>query len=436
MKIGLVTPYVYPLPGGVNEHVRYLYEGLRERGHDVRIISSSHGLQRASEGDVLRIGKGFSMPANGSVGTITLSPRYLSQVGAMLDRERFDLLHFHEPFVPFLSPIVLRRSQSVNIATFHAFGGWSPAYEFGRRVMGRYAARLHGRIAVSAAARHFIDRYFDGDYKVIPNGVDVARYQRAVPLARWQDGTHNLLFVGRHEPRKGLLELLKAYRILRKTGCNCRLLVVGTGPQEREARRYVLTRRMAGVEFLGRVSDEEKAQLFRTADVFISPATGGESFGIVLLEAMAAGAPIVASDIHGYKGVLRRGEQGLLVPPRKPKAIAAATARLLADPALRAEMSASGRARAQEFSWERVTAKVEAYYGFVIRRLAAQDALPPDFHAAVPPAPLRSAAPEVWSDSIDALEEEEDDAATERTLAEPFEPDEQDEPDEPDERDE
>ena len=426
MKIGLVTPYVYPLPGGVNEHVRYLYEGLRARGHDVRIISSSHGLQRASEGDVLRIGKGFSMPANGSVGTITLSPRYLSQVGDMLDRERFDLLHFHEPFVPFLSPIVLRRSESVNIATFHAFGGWSPAYEFGRRVMGRYAARLHGRIAVSAAARHFIDRYFEGDYKVIPNGVDVERYQRAVPLARWQDGIYNILFVGRHEPRKGLLELLKAYRILRKTGCNCRLLVVGTGPQEREARRYVATRRMAGVVFLGRVSDEEKAQLFRTADVFVSPATGGESFGIVLLEAMAAGAPIVASDIHGYKGVLRRGEQGLLVPPRKPKAIAAATARLLADPALRAEMSASGRARAEEFSWERVTAKVEAYYGFVIRRLAAQDALPRDFHAPVPPGPALSSTPELWSDSTDALEladEEDDDADAPIEREEPDEPD-------------
>jgi phosphatidylinositol alpha-mannosyltransferase len=391
VKIGLVTPYVYPLPGGVNEHVRYLYEGLRARGHDVRIISSSHGLQRASEGDVVRIGKGFSVPTNGSVGTITLSPRYLSQVARMLERERFDLLHFHEPFVPFLSPIVLRASRSVNIATFHAFGGWSPAYEFGRRVMGGYAARLHGRIAVSGAARHFIDRYFQGDYRVIPNGVDVDRFQRAVPLARWQDGTFNLLFVGRHEPRKGLLDLLKAYRILRKTGCNCRLLVVGTGPQEREARRYVLTRRMVGVEFLGRVSDEAKAQLFRTADVFISPATGGESFGIVLLEAMAAGAPIVASDIHGYKGVLRRGEQGLLVPPRSPKEVAAATARLLADPALRATMSASGRARAEEFSWDRVTAKVEAYYGFVIRRLAAQDALPPDFKADIPAAPLRAA---------------------------------------------
>ncbi len=389
MKIGLVTPYVYPLPGGVNEHVHYLYEGLRARGHDVRIISSSHGLQRASEGDVIRLGKGFSFPTNGSVGTVTLSPRYLSQVADMLEFERFDLLHFHEPFVPFLSPIVLRASTSVNVATFHAYGGWSAAYEFGSRAMRRYAERLHGRIAVSAAARHFIDRYFPGDYKVIPNGVDVAKYRRAVPLARWHDGVHNLLFVGRHEPRKGLLDLLKAYRILRKTGCNCRLLVVGTGPQEREARRYVLTRRMVGVEFLGRVSDQEKAQLFRTADVFISPATGGESFGIVLLEAMAAGAPIVASDIHGYKGVVKRGAQALLVPPREPKAIAAATARLLADPGLRATMSESGRARAEEFSWERVTAKVDAYYGFVIRRLAAQGALPAGFRADIPSGPPR-----------------------------------------------
>src|SRR6266542_6099753 len=315
MKIGLVTPYVYPLPGGVNEHVHYLYEGLRARGHDVRIISSSHGLQRASEGDVIRLGKGFSVPANGSVGTVTLSPRYLSQAADTLEEERFDLLHFHEPFVPFLSPIVLRLSTSVNIATFHAYGGFSPAYEFGSRVLGGYAERLHGRIAVSAAARHFIDRYFPGDYKVIPNGVDVDRFRRAVPIARWQDGTRNILFVGRHEPRKGLLHLLKAYRILRKTGCPCRLLIVGTGPQEKEARRYVLTRRLGGVEFLGRVTDTEKAQLFRTADVFVAPATGREAFGIVLLEAMAAGCPIVASDIHGYKGVVKRDEQGLLVEP-------------------------------------------------------------------------------------------------------------------------
>jgi phosphatidyl-myo-inositol alpha-mannosyltransferase len=392
VKIGLVSPYVYPLPGGVTEHVRYLYENLRKRGHDVRIITSSHGLQRASEGDVIRIGKGFSMPANGSMGTLTLSPRFVSQVESMLEREQFDVLHYHEPFVPFLSPIVLRQSTSVNVATFHAYAGFSPAYEFGSRVLQGYAGRLHGRIAVSAAARHFIDRYFPGDYKVIPNGVDVDRFARAVPIARWQDGTPNLLFVGRHEPRKGLLELLKAFRLLRRAGYRSRLLVVGSGPQEREARRYVLTRRLGGVEFLGRVSDDEKAQLFRTADIYVSPATGGESFGIVLLEAMAAGAPIVCSDIHGYKGVVRRRREGLLVQPRKPKAIAAAIAELLDDDELRTRMAANGRIRAEEFSWERVTAKVDDYYGFVVRRLAAQGQLPPSFTAEIPPSPRAAGA--------------------------------------------
>ncbi|MBA2719101.1 MAG: glycosyltransferase family 4 protein [Chloroflexi bacterium] len=393
MKIGLVSPYVYPLPGGVTQHVRYLYENLRLRGHDVRILTSSHGLQRASEGDIIRIGKGFSLPVNGSVGTVTLSPRFVSQVRDTLEREQFDLLHFHEPFVPFLSTVLLRLSTSVNVATFHAYGGFSPSYEFGSKVMKGEAARLHGRIAVSGAAKHFIDRYFPGEYKVIPNGVDVDRFRRAVPLARWQDGTRNLLFVGRFEPRKGLLELLKAFRILRKTGCDCRLLVVGTGPLGKEARRYIATRRLKGVEFLGRVSDEEKAQLFRTADIYISPATGGESFGIVLLEAMAAGTAIVASDIHGYKGVVRRGREGLLVPPNEPKLIAAGIARLLQDDELRLAMAEAGGQRAQEFSWERVTAKVDEYYGVVIRRLAARGELPDGFHAAIPPSPRPVATP-------------------------------------------
>jgi phosphatidylinositol alpha-mannosyltransferase len=390
VKIGLVTPYVYPLPGGVNEHVRFLYENLRLRGHDVRIITSSHGLQRASEGDVIRIGKGFSVPSNGSVGTITVSPRYVSQVKRVLEEERFDVLHFHEPFVPFLSLVVLRQSTSVNVATFHAYAGFSPAMEFGRRVLPGYAARLHGRIAVSAAARHFADRFFPGDYKVIPNGVDLLRFQRAVPLSRWLDGTPNVLFVGRLEDRKGLPVLLKAFRQLRKRGVEARLLVVGTGPQEREARRYVATRGLQNVEFLGRVSDDDKAQLFRTATVYVSPATGRESFGIVLLEAMAAGAPIVCSDIHGYKGVVLRNRQGLLVPPRDDRALAAAIEQVLCNPTLQARLSDAGRERAEQFGWNHVTAKVEDYYGFVIRRLAAQHQLPPGFSAEIPPAPHSS----------------------------------------------
>ena len=390
MKIGLVTPYVYPLPGGVNDHVGHLYEALRARGHDVRILTASHGLQRSSEGDVIRIGKGFSVPANGSMGTLTVSPRYRSQIQAVLDREQFDLLHFHEPFVPLLALFTLRESRSVNIATFHAYAGYAPGYQLGGKMLGPVARNLHGRIAVSAAARHFADRYLPGDYKVIPNGVDLLRFAHAVPVARWQDGRPNILFVGRLEPRKGLLPLLKAYRILRKSGCDCRLLVVGSGPQEREARRYVMTRRLPDVEFLGRVSDGDKVQLFKTADVYASPATGRESFGIVLLEAMASGTAIVCSDIHGYKGVVKRGDQALLVPPGESRPLAEAILRLLADPDLRERMGRSGLERVVEFGWERVAARVEAYYGFVIRRLAAQDGLPRDFHAEVPPDPRGS----------------------------------------------
>ena len=153
-----------------------------------------------------------------------------------------------------------------------------------------------------------------------------------------------------------------------------------------------MTRKLGGVEFLGRVSDDEKAQLFKTADVYVSPATGGESFGIVLLESMAAGTPIVCSDIHGYKGVVRRGREGILVPPRKPKAIAAGIAQLLGDAEMHSAMAANGRQRAEEFSWERVTAKVDDYYGFVIRRLAAQGSLPAGFDAEIPP-PAKPAAP-------------------------------------------
>jgi phosphatidylinositol alpha-mannosyltransferase len=418
MKIGLVCPYIYPESGGVAQHVRFLYENLRVRGHDVRIITASHGPQRASEGDILRIGVGFSMPANGSVGTLTFSPRYIGQVRELLARERFDLLHFHEPFVPFLSLFLLRESRSVNVATFHAYAGFSPSYELGSRLMGGYAARLHGRIAVSAAARHFIDRFFPGDYKVIPNGVDVPRFAGAVPIARWQDGVPNVLFVGRLEPRKGVLDLLKAHRILRRTGSGNRLLIVGSGPQEREARRYVATRGLKEVEFLGRVSDAEKAQLFRTVDVFASPATGRESFGIVLLEAMAAGAPIVASDIHGYKGVVRRDREGLLVPPHEPKELATAIARLLGDPDLRAEMSTAGRVRAEQFSWPRVAARVEEYYGFVIRRLAATGMLPADYRAPVPQAPPVRARPSVSSAAEESLEDARSASVTLHTQAE------------------
>jgi phosphatidylinositol alpha-mannosyltransferase len=387
MKIGIVTPYAYPLPGGVNDHVGSLYRVLRSRGHDVRIITSSHGLQKASEGDIIRVGKGFSVPFNGSMGTITLSPTYLAQMRTILERERFDVLHYHEPFVPFLSLVTLTLSTSVNVGTFHAFGGLSISYEFGKRMLGHYAGKLHGRIAVSPAARHFISRYFPGEYKIVPNGVEPGRYQRAVPIARYRDGVPNILFVGRMEPRKGLIHLLRAFRKLQRDGVRARLLLVGTGPGEREARRYVLTRQLDDVEFLGRVSEAQKAQLFKTADIYVSPATGRESFGIVLLEAMSAGAPIICSDIHGYRGVVRRERDGILVEPGNADALATSIRRLIDDPTLRAQLSRAGEERAQLFTWERVGQAVEEYYGFVIRRLAEQGELPKGFSAPIPPPP-------------------------------------------------
>jgi phosphatidylinositol alpha-mannosyltransferase len=372
LKVGIVSPYGYPHPGGVNDHVRNQYEQLTALGHDAWIITSKYGRQRESEGHVIRLGTGWAFPANGSVGRVTLSLRFKPQARELLDAERFDILHFHEPLVPFLSPTLLDASRTVNVATFHAFGGFSPSYWVGRRFAGRLAERLHGRIAVSGAARHFISRYFPGDYTIIPNGVDLDLYADAEPYDELRDGTLNILFVGRFEERKGLGHLLRAYHRLRKRRVDARLLVIGTGPKAREYRRYVGLRGIRDVEFLGRVSDLDKARYFASADIFCAPATGQESFGIVLLEAMAAGVPIVASDIHGYKQVVQRNVQGLLVEPKNQRALAAALYALARDPELRHEMGEAGRATAPEYSWPSVTRRIVDFYHEVRQRVAAR----------------------------------------------------------------
>jgi phosphatidylinositol alpha-mannosyltransferase len=362
LKVGIVTPYGYPHPGGVNDHVRHTYEAMRRLGHDVWIITSKYGKQRTTEGHVIRLGTGFAFPANGSMGRVTLSWRFKQQARELLAERRFDVLHFHEPLVPFLSPPMLHHSDTVNVATFPAFGGFSPAYWIRKRFAHRLVDNLDGRIAVSGAARHFISRYFPGDYTIIPNGVDLDRFADAEPFEELRDGTINILFVGRFEERKGLIHLLKAYHRLRKRHVDARLLVIGSGPKAREYRRYVGLRGVRDVEFLGRVSDDDKARYFASADIFCSPATGQESFGVVLLEAMAAGVPIVASDIHGYKNVLQRGVQGLLVEPRNHRALAAALYTLSNDADLRHRLGDAGRARAPEYSWDRVTERIVDFY--------------------------------------------------------------------------
>jgi phosphatidyl-myo-inositol alpha-mannosyltransferase len=372
LKIGIVSPYGYPHPGGVNEHVRFTYEAMSRMGHDVWIITSKYGRQRESEGHVIRLGTGFAAPANGSVGRVTLGLNFKRQAREVLEATRFDILHFHEPLVPFLSPTMLDASETVNIATFHAFGGFSPSYWIGSKFAGRLADKLDGRIAVSGAARHFIGRYFPGEYRIIPNGVDLERFQGAEPYDERRDGTLNILFVGRLEERKGLIHLLKAYHRLRKRKVDARLLVIGSGPKLREYRRFVGLRGIRDVEFLGRVSDKEKVRHFASADIFCAPNTGQESFGIVLLEAMAAGVPIVASDIHGFKNVVQRNVQALLVEPQNPRALAAALYALSRNADLRHEMGEAGRARAREFSWDRVSERIVDFYYETRDRVLAQ----------------------------------------------------------------
>src|SRR5207247_1441973 len=299
--------------------------------------------------DVIQIGQAIAVPYNGAVGRITLSLRLEWLVSRMLERERFDIIHHHEPLVPFLSMQILDSARCPNVATFHAFGGFSFSYWAGRMIGRRYMRKLDARIAVSSAARHFISSYFPGDYRIIPNGVDVSFYANARPLPEYADGKINILFVGRLEPRKGAMYLMEAYAKLKKKHPEIRLILCSVGPLLGRLRRFVRANRIEDVLFAGRVDDADKARFYKTAQIFCAPSTGQESFGIVLLEAMAAGLPVVASDIHGYKRVVQRNVTGLLVEPKDPDAIAGALERLLCEPSLRDRPGQAGARRAPEY---------------------------------------------------------------------------------------
>jgi len=277
--------------------------------------------------------------------------------------------------MPALPLAVLRHSHAVNVGTFHAYReSGHPGYIYGRHLLQPFFDRLDGLVAVSDAARDAVARYFPGSYRIIPNGIDYDRFSRDLPpLERYNDGRPTILFVGRLEKRKGFEYLLEAFGRVRLTIPDARLLVVGAYNKE-DKEPYVWQARrdgIRGVHFVGYVPEAEKPRYFRSCDVFCAPSTGNESFGIVLLEAMASGRPVVASNISGYRSVLTSGREGLLVEPGDVAGLAAALVRLLRDAELRAHMSEQGRETARCFAWERVAARVLDYYNELIEERAA-----------------------------------------------------------------
>ncbi len=391
LNIGLVSPYDYASQGGVTEHIKSLSRELQARGHTTKILAPFSSELIEMPQDVYALGAVTPIPANGSIARISLSPDLGRTIKAILRTERFDVIHLHEPLMPAVPLLVLRYSNSPNVGTFHAFGDYSAAYVMGRPILRRFFERLDGRITVSPAALEYVSQYFGADYEIIPNGVDVARFSGALAPIGWiRDGRPTILFVGRfEEQRKGLKWLLQALTLVEPYFPDLRLVVAGGGdpvdmaewlPLRDYARPGRVVYRSAGsaieVEFTGFVPAEDLPRYYQSCDIYCAPSTGGESFGVVLLEAMAAGVPIVASRIPGYASVLTHGREGFLAEPKSPAALAAGIIRLLSDPTLRRHMGEAGQRTARQYDWPIIAGRVLAFYERTIARVGRTAATP------------------------------------------------------------
>ena len=367
MKIALVSPYDFAYPGGVTNHISCLEHQLTLMGHQVKVIAPASRVVPDFGDRFIPIGKPRPIPSSGSIIRITISLRLASTIKAVLDRENFDIIHLHEPFMPMLCTAVLRFSHTVNVGTFHACHG-RPGYNFGRPVstimLKRRRRKLDDKIAVSKPAMEFASKYVPGDYTIIPNGVDLEHFSPDVsPIDKFCDGKLNILFVGRLESRKGANYLIKAYKQVKEELPNSRLIVVGPGTRlRRKYERQVKRNRLEDVVFVGYAPYAELPRYYKTADIFCSPATGRESFGIALIEAMAVGKPIVASNIDGYASVMTHGAEGLLVPPKDKKALAQALISLMTNESHRQQMGARGRLTAEGYDWKHIAQRVLDYY--------------------------------------------------------------------------
>lgn len=330
----MVCPYDWSCPGGVRSHILGLSEALRSEGHEVEIIAPAG----KEEPGIFAAGRTIGIPYNGSVARLCFSPAANRRLAGRLGRGDLDLLHIHEPASPSVSLLALRLAEVPVVATFHASAERSRAYWIARPLLRPLIAKIGARIAVSKAARRLVSRYFPGDYRQIPNGITLSRWAGAAPAEELEDARPFVLFVGRPEPRKGLEIAVAAVEKLRAAR---QLELVAVGPTTKEVPPWVRA--------LGPVSETRLPRIHAAAEVLCAPSLGGESFGIVLAEAMAAGVPVVCSDIHGY--IDAAAGAALHVPAGDAEATARALESVLGDPALRAELVGKGRKRASELDW-------------------------------------------------------------------------------------
>ena len=355
-----MCPYAWDRPGGVQSHVRALAAALRARDHDVTVIAPRASRRAATEHGVILTGGTLPVPANGSVAPISFGPVGAAAVRRALRRIDPDVVHVHEPLIPSTSMQALMSARAPTIGTFHAAADASLGYRVSRPLLASLARRLAIRTAVSEAARALIARYHPGDYVITPNGVDVQRFSTAEPLEL--PGDKKVLFLGRIERRKGLHVLIEA--MSRTPAQGAHLVVAGTGPEERRCRTLARELRVEAT-FLGRLSEADVARAYRAADVYCAPATGRESFGIVLLEAMAAGALIVCSDLLAFRSVA--GDAASFAPPNDAPALARAIQEVLARPAKAEQMRRAGGDIAAAHDWPTLATRLETLYTSLAR---------------------------------------------------------------------
>lgn len=359
----MVCPYSFEVPGGVQFHVRDLAEYLIAEGHDVSVLAPGDD-DAPHPAYLVPCGRAVPVRYNGSVARLNFGPVSAARTNRWLDEGDFDIVHIHEPVTPSVSVLALWAADAPVVATFHTSNLRSRAMQAAYPLLRPSLERILGRIAVSEDARRTVTSHLGGDAVVIPNGVCVDRFRAAPVRPEWQgtDDVPVFAFLGRiDEPRKGLPVLAAAMDAVLAARPTARLLVAGPGDAA-AARKAMAPRVREASTFLGAVSDADKASMLASSTAYVAPHTGGESFGIVLAEAMAAGAPVVASDLPAFVRVLGSGGAGLTFATGDPAALAAALVGLAADPARRAALSAAGSQRSLDFDWPVVARDILAVY--------------------------------------------------------------------------